>query len=59
MITQEQIENRKTICNGCENLVPSLYPTCNCCACPINYLTQESSASCPIEKWPAITELSN
>jgi hypothetical protein len=54
MITQEQIESRKAICNACDDLVKSMYPTCNYCACPIDYLSKESSVSCPIGKWESI-----
>lgn len=54
MITQAEIEGRKAICNACEDLVHSMYPTCKYCACPISYLTQQQDSACPIGKWEAI-----
>ena len=54
MITTEEIQNRKEICNSCSDLVGDMYPTCVHCACPIDYLTSTDSASCPIKKWEAI-----
>lgn len=41
------------ICRACEHIVGEMTPTCNLCACPIDYLTV--NAKCPIDKWTAIT----
>jgi hypothetical protein len=54
MITQEQIESRKAICNACDDLVKSMYPTCNYCACPITYLVPREDSRCSIGKWEAV-----
>jgi hypothetical protein len=54
MITTVEIQNRKDICNSCSDSVGEDFPTCVHCACPIDYLTQTDTASCPIKKWDAV-----
>jgi len=53
MINASEIQNRKDICNACLDVVSDLYPTCIHCACPIQYLVNTDTASCPIKKWEA------
>lgn len=45
-------QSRLSLCNACEKQIIMLgAPTCDQCACPIEYVISYKFKICPLEKW--------
>ena len=52
LTTEEEKQHRFNLCNSCEKLtVIAQVPTCNGCACPIEYVVKYKFKMCPLNKW--------
>lgn len=52
LTTQEEKQTRNELCLKCEkHTIVMDVPTCDACACPIEYVTTYKFKICPLEKW--------
>lgn len=50
-------EERKNVCNGCENKITVVgVDRCSACGCILDLKTRLFDQECPIGKWPAVKE---
>jgi hypothetical protein len=52
LTTEGEKQIRIDLCNSCEkNMLNNSVPTCDMCACPIEYVTTYKFKICPLNKW--------
>jgi hypothetical protein len=49
-ISDEEVQQRLTVCSGCENFIPSSQ-RCSLCGCYMQFKSRLRSQSCPVGKW--------
>jgi len=54
IIQKDIVEHRMALCNSCPELIQST-STCKQCGCFMKLKTQLSNASCPLNKWQAVS----
>jgi hypothetical protein len=50
-ISDEEIENRRAVCGGCDNKDRILIEYCKICKCSITAKTAAPREQCPLSKW--------
>lgn len=52
LTTDQEKQQRFNLCQACEKKTMILdVPTCDACACPIDYVIKYKFKICPIDKW--------
>jgi hypothetical protein len=53
ILTNEEEKNKRLeLCNSCEkNIMIANNPTCDMCACPVDYVITYKFKICPLNKW--------
>jgi hypothetical protein len=55
LTSEEEKQQRTSLCNSCDkNTKVVNVPTCDACACPIEYVVTYKFKICPLKKWNVI-----